>query len=69
MTANKKDREDLYMRRCGLTREEVHNLFRMGEKYEMEYGAQEALKLRLIDKIDMDFKFWGPPAVAPAAAK
>ncbi len=61
MTDDKKGREDLYMKRMKKSREEIHELFRLGEKYRsLEYTSQEALELGIIDKIETDFKFFGP---------
>ncbi|MFA6295721.1 MAG: ATP-dependent Clp protease proteolytic subunit [Candidatus Paceibacterota bacterium] len=60
MTDDKKEREDLYMKRLKKSREEIHELFRLGEKYRsLEYTAQEALGLGFINKIETDFKFFG----------
>jgi ATP-dependent protease ClpP protease subunit len=61
MTANKISREDLYMRRLHKTREEVADLFRIGEKYDRDYTAQEALALGFIDEIDTTFKMFDKP--------
>ena len=58
MTVDKKKREELYMTRLKKTREEVHDLFRIGEKYDTCYTAEEALKLGFVDEIDDDFKFF-----------
>jgi ATP-dependent protease ClpP protease subunit len=61
MTDDKKEREDLYIKRLKKSREEIHELFRLGEKYRsLDYTSQEALELGIIDKIETDFKFFGP---------
>ena len=61
MTANKKAREDFYMARLGKSRKEIHDLFRLGEKYDLYYTAQEALRLGIIDEIDTTFKYFIKP--------
>ena len=58
LTDDKRDREDLYMARLGKTRDQVHELFRLGEKYSLDYSADQALKLGFIDEIDRTFKFF-----------
>ncbi len=60
MTDDKRERENLYMKRLGKGREEVHELFRLGEKFQsVEYTAKEALEMGIIDEIETEFKFFG----------
>lgn len=47
-----------YIERLGITREEVIELCRLGESCKMRYGAEEALKMHLIDEIVRDFKLF-----------
>jgi ATP-dependent protease ClpP protease subunit len=61
MTAGKKARENLYMKRLGKSRREVQDLFRLGEKYDLNYTAREALALGIIDEIDSKFKLFDLP--------
>lgn len=58
MTECKATREALYAKRLGKKPEEIHDLFRRGEKFHTEYFAEEALKLGIIDEVVKDFKFW-----------
>lgn len=54
---SKRKREELYMARTGKSREEVLELFTLGEKFNIYFTAEEALKRNLIDEIVTDFKF------------
>ena len=51
-------RLDLYMKRTGLPREKITEIFRHGEIHEAYFSAQQALKLCLVDEIVTDFKFF-----------
>jgi len=50
--------ESLYMQRTGKTVEEVRRLFHLGETYDLDLSAEDALKEGLIDEILTDFKFF-----------
>ena len=65
MTANKRALEELYARRLGKKRAEIHRLFGIGEKYDIDYTASEALKLGIIDEIDTTFKYFEPTKPVP----
>lgn len=61
MMEDKKAHNELYMKRMKKSREEIHELLRLGEKYRsLDYTAEEALDLGIIDVIKTDFKFFGP---------
>ncbi len=53
------DFEELYMKRLGMTRKQVYEICRLGEKFSMTYDARGALKHRMIDKIVKNFKLFG----------
>lgn len=51
-------RLSLYTKRTGLPVEKILEMFRHGEIHEAKFSAQQAIELRLIDKIVTDFKFF-----------
>ncbi len=63
LVGSKINRDKLYSRRLGKSVEEIHWLCKLGHKYNLDYSAEEALELGLIDKIVTDFKFFEALAV------
>lgn len=54
----KKTREKFYAEKLGITAEKVHELFRRGEKFNLDYNAEQAKALGIIQKIETDFKLF-----------
>lgn len=51
-------RMNLYVRRTGLTKEKIAELFRQGEVHKMYFIAKQAMEMNLIDEVVTDFKFF-----------
>jgi ATP-dependent protease ClpP protease subunit len=66
MTSERDRAKNLYAKRLKKSEAEINRLFWLGEKYNLDYNAEEALTLGVIDRIDYDFKFFEPAPVAGA---
>lgn len=49
---------NLFIKRTGKTAEEVDQIFRLGDVYNLRYSAQQSLEFGLIDEIATEFKFF-----------
>jgi ATP-dependent protease ClpP protease subunit len=54
-------RYELYAWRLKKSKKEIRAMFRAGEKFNLSYSAIEAKRLRMIDRIETEFKMF-PPA-------
>ena len=58
----KLQQEKRYAQRMGTSLKEIRHLLRLGETVHAEYTAKQALKLKIIDEIRTDFKYFPRPA-------